>query len=49
LPARGWRGERAAAPQANPYRRGTMQILDRKCLRAVSCSCYEVIRELESA
>ena len=31
------------------YSRGTMQILDRKRLRAASCSCYEVIRELESA
>lgn len=31
------------------YSRGTMQILDRKRLRAVSCSCYEVIRKLESA
>jgi hypothetical protein len=31
------------------YSRGTMQILDRKRLRTVSCSCYEVIRKLESA
>jgi CRP-like cAMP-binding protein len=31
------------------YSRGTVQILDRARLRAVSCSCYEVIRKLESA
>jgi CRP-like cAMP-binding protein len=31
------------------YSRGTMQILDSNGLRAVSCSCYEVIRNLESA
>jgi CRP-like cAMP-binding protein len=31
------------------YSRGTMRILDRKGLRAASCSCYGVIRELESA
>lgn len=30
------------------YSRGTMRILDRKRLRAASCSCYEVIRKLES-
>jgi CRP-like cAMP-binding protein len=30
------------------YSRGTMQILDGKGLREVSCSCYEVIRKLES-
>lgn len=29
------------------YSRGTMQILDGKRLRAVSCSCYEVIRKME--
>lgn len=31
------------------YSRGSMQILDRKRLLAVSCSCYAVIRRLESA
>ena len=31
------------------YRRGTMRILDRQGLRAASCSCYGVIRELENA
>jgi CRP-like cAMP-binding protein len=31
------------------YSRGTMQILDSDALRAVSCSCYDVIRNLESA
>jgi CRP-like cAMP-binding protein len=31
------------------YGRGTVQILDRARLRAVSCSCYQVIRKLESA
>lgn len=31
------------------YSRGAMQILDRDGLLAVSCSCYEVIRKLESA
>jgi hypothetical protein len=31
------------------YRRGAMQILDPVGLLAVSCSCYEVIRKLESA
>jgi CRP-like cAMP-binding protein len=31
------------------YSRGSMQILDRKRLRETSCSCYEVIRKLESA
>jgi CRP-like cAMP-binding protein len=31
------------------YSRGTMQILDSNGLLAVSCSCYEVIRKLESA
>jgi CRP-like cAMP-binding protein len=31
------------------YTRGTMRILDRKGLRAASCSCYGVIRELENA
>ena len=31
------------------YSRGTMRILDRKGLRAASCSCYDVIRELENA
>jgi CRP-like cAMP-binding protein len=31
------------------YSRGTMQILDSDGLRAVSCSCYEVIRNLQSA
>ena len=31
------------------YSRGAVQILDRKRLLAVSCSCYEVIRQLESA
>ena len=31
------------------YRRGLMQILDLKRLRAASCSCYDVIRKLESA
>ena len=31
------------------YRRGTMRILDREGLRAASCSCYGVIRELENA
>jgi len=30
------------------YSRGTMQILDSDGLRAVSCSCYDVIRKLES-
>jgi hypothetical protein len=30
------------------YSRGTMQILDRNGLLAESCSCYEVIRKLES-
>lgn len=30
------------------YSRGTMRILDRKRLRAASCSCYEVIRRLET-
>jgi hypothetical protein len=30
------------------YSRGTMRILDRKRLRAASCSCYAVIRKLES-
>ena len=30
------------------YSRGTMRILDRKRLRAASCSCYEFIRKLES-
>ena len=29
------------------YSRGAMQILDRASLLAVSCSCYEVIRNLE--
>lgn len=31
------------------YSRGAMQILDPAGLLAVSCSCYEVIRKLESA
>ena len=31
------------------YSRGAMQILDREGLLAVSCSCYTVIRKLESA
>jgi len=31
------------------YSRGTMRILDRQRLRAASCSCYGVIRELENA
>jgi CRP-like cAMP-binding protein len=31
------------------YSRGKMRILDRKRLRAASCSCYEVIRKLETA
>ena len=31
------------------YSRGAMQILDSAGLLAVSCSCYEVIRSLESA
>jgi CRP-like cAMP-binding protein len=31
------------------YTRGAMQILDPAGLLAVSCSCYEVIRKLESA
>jgi len=31
------------------YSRGTVQILDRAGLRAACCSCYEVIRKLESA
>jgi CRP-like cAMP-binding protein len=31
------------------YSRGTMQILDSGGLRDVSCSCYDVIRNLESA
>jgi len=31
------------------YSRGAMQILDRKRLLAVSCSCYGVIRKLEFA
>ena len=31
------------------YSRGAMQILDRKGLLAASCSCYEVICELERA
>jgi CRP-like cAMP-binding protein len=31
------------------YSRGTMRILDRTGLRAASCSCYGVIRELENA
>jgi CRP-like cAMP-binding protein len=31
------------------YRRASMQILDRKRLRGMACSCYEVIRKLESA
>jgi len=31
------------------YRRGAMRILDRKGLLAASCSCYAVIRELETA
>jgi CRP-like cAMP-binding protein len=30
------------------YSRGTMHILDRNGLLAVSCSCYEVIRKVES-
>lgn len=29
------------------YRRGAIQILDRPGLRAVSCSCYEVVHNLE--
>lgn len=31
------------------YRRGAMQILDAKRLLAAACSCYAVIRELETA
>jgi CRP-like cAMP-binding protein len=31
------------------YSRGSMQILDRKRLREAACSCYDVIRKLESA
>ena len=31
------------------YSRGSMQILDRVGLRGASCSCYEVIRQLEHA
>jgi CRP-like cAMP-binding protein len=31
------------------YSRGVVQILDRARLRAACCSCYEVIRKLESA
>jgi CRP-like cAMP-binding protein len=31
------------------YSRGTMQILDREGLLAVSCTCYQVIRKLESS
>jgi len=30
------------------YSRGTMRILDRQGLRAASCSCYGVIREVEN-
>lgn len=30
------------------YSRGSMQILDRRGLRAASCSCYKVIRQLEN-
>ena len=31
------------------YRRGAMEILDHKRLLAISCSCYQVIRNLERA
>jgi CRP-like cAMP-binding protein len=31
------------------YSRGVVQILDRARLRAACCSCYEIIRKLESA
>ena len=42
----------AGAPQRRGlirYRRGRMQILDRQRLRAASCSCYDVIRRLETS
>ena len=31
------------------YHRGTVQVLDRKGLLAVSCACYGLIRRLEDA
>jgi CRP-like cAMP-binding protein len=30
------------------YRRGNIRILDRKGLKAASCRCYEVVRNLDS-